>query len=159
MTICLAQLQPIPNSGKFFYATLQMGDTKQSVDHMFMEVLIGNTTTSNSSQKFQLALSTQKSHLDVFSQSCPNTQCRVKQKYYKDISKTYTESDENEPFTFETKALFNGYSNRDQVTLKGEFGAEDFRIRMNGFNRETLLVDLDFARLICSTCPYDDNVY
>jgi len=41
-----AEQTPIPNSGKFFYATLQMGDATSSVDHMFMEVLIGDTNTS-----------------------------------------------------------------------------------------------------------------
>ena len=40
-------LTKIPNGGKFFYATLQMGDgdTSPNVNHMFMEVLIGDTCT------------------------------------------------------------------------------------------------------------------
>ena len=43
---------PIPNTGKFFYATFQMGDATSSRDHMFMEVLIGDTNTSHASQKY-----------------------------------------------------------------------------------------------------------
>jgi hypothetical protein len=87
--ISQAEPTPIPNSGKFFYATLQMGDATSSVDHMFMEVLIGDTETFKPTQKYQLALSTEMSHLNVFSSECPDDQCDIKQKYDKDLSKTF----------------------------------------------------------------------
>ena len=101
-----------------------------------------------------MALSTEKSYLDVFDAFCPGEICNVKQKYDKDLSLTYTPSNSN---------LINFQENQtlgeNKVTLEGAFGGDDFRIRMNGFNRETVLPTLDFARLICSSCESDGTSY
>ena len=36
--------------------------------------------------------------------------------------------------------------------MDGSFGSDDFRFRMNGFKRETIMPLLDFAMLTCSSC-------
>ena len=130
-----------------------MGDATSDVETMFMEVLIGNTETSDASQKYKLALSTESSHLNVFSSACPDNMCDVKQKFNKSLSSTYTPSIDNQDFNLSVNSNQSG--SKYELELKGEFGADDFRIRMNGFNRETVLPSLDFGSLVCSTCHPD----
>jgi hypothetical protein len=36
--------------------------------------------------------------------------------------------------------------------MDGSFGSDDFRFRMNGFKRETIMPKLDFGMLTCSSC-------
>ena len=66
-------LPPIPNEGKFFYATLEM----ESDNTMSLNTLVGDTE-STSAPKFKLGISTGGHSLELFSSDPKNDQCNVK---------------------------------------------------------------------------------
>lgn len=109
---------------------------------MYMRTLVGDTDLP-SVPKFNLGISTGGSALELFSSSC--NQCVVESEYNADDSFTVGKS--TVP-SYQTKisSVFKG--NFDSgVLFDGVFKTEDFRIRIDGFNRETILQDFDFSVL------------
>merc|ERR1712195_221264 len=115
---------------------------------MYMRTLVGDTDLPSVPQ-FNLGISTGGSALELFSSSC--NKCVVESKYNADDSFTVGES--TVP-SYQTKisSIFNGHFDHggdfdSGVLFDGVFKTEDFRIRIDGFNRETILQDFDFSVL------------
>jgi hypothetical protein len=102
-----------------------------------MEVLIGNP-----SQKLKMALSTNQSTIAVHSDKgiVPNG--------YNSMHSSTFESSDLPPLKVHQDSYVEGRSTGKSKDFTENFGFEDFRLRMNGFNRETVLPSLEFGMLI-----------
>lgn len=144
----------IPNEGKFFYSTLEMGESYDglaNVNTMYMNVLVGDTESSTV-PNFKLGISTGGSAIELFSSDCDNEHCFVDQKY--NILDSRTFGDSKVP-SYQTKlsSVYEDLFDNVKVTFNGNFKTEDFRLRIAGFNKETILQDFDFSILTFPSDP------